>query len=91
MIPSYVGRLSGGIFFLLSGLCSLIALVAFCTWVLNTLEITSILSRWFGTGAWMPFTLLVACSIGSWLFTRLASNLYDTAAAVVLQERARQY
>lgn len=87
MIPSFVGKLAGGIFFLLSGLLAVSALVAFFTWGLNSLEISSILSRWFGAGAWHPFLALVVCSLGSWLMTRLASSLYETAMMVAAQEK----
>lgn len=87
MVASTVGKIAGRIFWLMSCVMSLAALVCFFTWGLNALEISSILSRLYGTDAWLPLRNLIGCGIGSFVLSHLSTNFYSRAILVAEQER----
>lgn len=87
MVASIVGKFAARFFWFMSFVMSLGALLSFFTWGLNALEITSILSRLYGTDVWVPFQNLIGCSVGSLVLSHISTNLYGRAILVAEQER----
>lgn len=87
MVASTIGKVAARFFWFMSFVMSLGALLSFFTWGLNALEISSILSRLYGTDAWAPFGNLIGCSIGSLVLSHISTSLYSRSILVAEQER----
>lgn len=87
MVASRIGKIAARLFWVMSCVMSLGAFISFCTWGLNALEISSILSRLYGADAWVPFRNLIGCGIGSLVLSHISTNLYNRAILVAEQER----
>lgn len=63
LTPRSINRQPGIILMVHAGLALMAAAIAALTWLLNMLEIHSVFTRHFGSGAWKPLFVAVLCVV----------------------------
>ncbi|MBM5458657.1 hypothetical protein H8F21_13890 [Pseudomonas sp. P66] len=88
MFSSKLGFVTARIFSVIALISSLVSLIALITYLLNLVEISSIFSRWFGTGTWLPFWTIVGAGVLALGASSITTRLMAQAVIVAEQERA---